>query len=153
MIMNRKIRRAIERAKPRGNRHDNARIPKIVLSDRDFSQIDILMMKLTKGEVETIDDQIVMTTMDGETYQVVAALEGWIDYWSGLAYKTNIPYDDSALISLKDKLANDINLTLDDINQAKKVVDIQRQMFFITPASVINSQIQTTQIKMLMERT
>jgi hypothetical protein len=77
--MNRKIRRALERAKPRGNRHDNARIPKIVLSDRDFSQIDILMMKLTKGEVETIDDQIVMTTMDGETYQVVAALEGWID--------------------------------------------------------------------------
>jgi hypothetical protein len=57
------------------------------------------------------------------------------------------------LVRLKDKLANNENLLIDDVNQAKKVVDIQRQMIFITPASVINSQIQTTQIKMLMERT
>lgn len=79
--MNRAQRRRLARAKPAGNRHDHARIPKIILQDRDFSQIDLLMLKLQKGEVETVNGEIVMTTMEGETYRVIPAMEGWLEFF------------------------------------------------------------------------
>lgn len=76
--MNRKLKRM-------AYRHDTARIPKLVLQDRDFSQIDLFFIKLRKGEVETIGGHIVMTAQDGEVYRVIPALEGWIEYWQRMA--------------------------------------------------------------------
>lgn len=149
--MNRRTRRQLARAKPHGNRHDFARIPKILLQDRDFHQIDLLFLKLRKGEVETVDGHIVMTAPDGEVYRVVPALEGWIEYWRGLAEKTGIGYDDGGLVRLKNRLAASMPLTLDCIALAQNVIEQQRRMFFSIPARIISSQATTQQIKMLME--
>lgn len=151
--MNRALKRRLARAKPSGNRHDHARIPKIILQDRDFSQIDLLMLKLQKGEVETIDGHIVMTTMEGETYRVIPAMEGWLEYWRTLAGKAGIDYDDGALLRLKNRLENGMPLTQEAIAQAREVVDLQRRMFFSIPASIISSLATTQQIKMYIEPT
>lgn len=149
--MNRQFRRKAAKAKPHGNRHDAARIPKIILQDRDFSQIDLLILKLRKGEVETVDGHIVMTSADGETYRVIPALEGWIEYWRSLAEKTGVEYDDGGLIKLKNKLQYGMPLSLSDVVDAELIVEAQRAMFYRTPASLISSQATTQQIKMLME--
>lgn len=149
--MNRRMRRMAARSKPHGNRHDEARIPKLLLQDRDFHQIDLLILKLRKGEVETVDGHIVMTAPDGEVYRVVPALEGWIDYWRSLADKTGIDYDDGGLVRLKNRLAASMPLSLDAIEAAAAVIDQQRRMFFSIPARLISSQATTQQIKMLME--
>lgn len=149
--MNRQLRRAAARARPTGNRHDHARIPKIILQDRDFSQIDLLILKLRKGEVETIDGHIIMRNMDGETYRVIPALEGWIEYWRGLAERTGVEYDDGGLVRLKNRLERGMPLTIQAIDAAAEVVDTQRRMFFSIPAQLISSQATTQQIKMLME--
>lgn len=149
--MNRQFRRKAARIKPHGNRHDAARIPKIILQDRDFSQIDLLILKLRKGEVETVDGHIVMTSADGETYRVIPALEGWIEYWRSLAEKTGVEYDDGGLVRLKNRLAASMPLTLDCIAMAQNVIEVQRRMFFSIPARIISSQATTQQIKMLME--
>ena len=151
--MNRTQRRRAERQKPHGNRHDVARIPKIILQDRDFNQIDLLMLKLGKGEVETIDGHIIMTSMDGETYRVVPALEGWIECWRALAKKGGVEYDDGPLVRLKNRLDSGMTLTMDAIEKAKEVVDLQRRMFFAAPARVISSEAITQQIKIMMDPT
>lgn len=149
--MNRQFRRKAARLKPHGNRHDVVRIPKILLQDRDFHQIDLLILKLRKNEVETVDGHIVMTAPDGEVYRVVPALEGWIEYWRGLADKTGFEYDDTSLVKLKNKLQYGMPLLLGDIVDAELIVEAQRAMFYRTPASLISSQATTQQIKMLME--
>lgn len=142
----------LARAKPLGNRHDHARIPKLVLQDRDFSQIDIFMIKLRKGEVETIDGHIVMTAQDGETYRVIPALEGWTEYWKRLAEITGAEYDDEPLRMLMNRLNYGMHVTDEMINRAERVVDLQRSIFYRTPNAVISSQATTQQIKMMMEK-
>lgn len=140
-----------ERAKPHGNRHDKARIPKIILQDRDFSQIEIFMMKLRKGEVDTLNGEIIMTAMDGEQYRVLNALDGWMEYWRTMADRAGIEYDDKPLQLLKNKLRNGMPLTMAAIDAADQVIDQQRTMYQRIHKESISSVATTQQIKMMME--
>lgn len=148
--MNRTLRRAMERSKPKAQPYRPIRIPKIILQDRDFSQIELLMMKLAKGELEFEDGHYVMTAMDGERYCVVAALEGWIEHWKRAAAHAGQEYDDGALVRLKNRLDNGMLLTEQLIAEARQVVAAQLRLYQAMPAAEISSVATTTQIKLLM---
>ena len=125
------------------------RIPKLILQDRDFNQIELLMMKLASGEMDFVDGHYVMTALDGESYCIVAALEGWILNFATMAKRAGVDYDDRPMVQLKNKLASGMMLTKSDIEQARKVVDVQLRLYQSLPSETISSVAVTTQIKLL----
>ena len=147
--MNRAQRRRMQRGKPSHPSRKPLRIPKIVLQDRDFNQIELLMMKLANGEMEFVDGHYVMKALDGDRYCIVAALEGWIENFAIMAKRVGIEYDDQPLVHLKNRLANGMMLTREGIENARRVVDTQRQMYQALPVETISSVAVTTQIKLL----
>lgn len=149
--MNRTLRRQMSRFKLTPSVPPRVRIPKIVLMDRDFCQIDLLLLKLRKGEVETVDGHVIMTTAAGEVYRVVPAMEGWIEYWQAMARKAHVKYDDRALVKIKNALRYDMPITPEQIDAALDVVNMQKRIYHATPAQAISSEASTQQIRMLME--
>jgi hypothetical protein len=144
--MNRAQRRANMKAKPIQRRV----ISRALDEWEQFDDIDRVMQKLEHGAIEVEQGRPVMTTK-GEAYDVVAALEGWLEYWAAVASKRNIPYDDEPMRIMKRRLDNGVHLTPDIIQGAKRVVAAQRALFRAIPRHEISSEAVTTQIKIAME--
>ena len=71
--------------------------------------------------------------LKGEYYGVLAALEGWTEYWAEVADRNAIAYDDGALRRLAKSLEYNKPLNLGEVNAAYAVVEQQRQMFRTLP--------------------
>lgn len=141
-----KLARRAENAKP----IKSTPISRALDEFQQFDDIDRLMQKLEHRAIEMQQGRPVMTTK-GETYDVVSALDGWMDYWAAVAQKRSIPYDDQPLRTLNRRLDNGMPLTDDIVQGAKRVVAAQRAMFRSIPRSDISSEAVTTQIKLMME--
>lgn len=150
--MNRKLKRMLERGKPSPPSRRPVRIPKIVLQDRDFNQIEIMMMRLAKGEIDFENGRYVMTALDGEKYCIVNALEGWIENFARLAKTAGVEYDDTPLVLLKNRLKNGMMLTPEGVSAAKAVVDAQIKIYQAAPKEMISSVATTTQISLMLQR-
>lgn len=114
------------------------RVPKMMLCQSDFQQVDSLISMLENGEVLEAQGNVVMYSMEGELYQVAPALETWCDYWQKIADINNITLDDAPLRTLINKVNCNIQITLDMVKKAKSVVHIQRQLFMATDHNVIS---------------
>lgn len=128
--MNRKQRRHQKRG-ARGNA--KAYIPPLFDCWTQFDSIERLFIQLKAGAVEVEGNQITIMGLHGERYAVLPALEGWITYWSTLATRHSIPYDDTAMRKLAKSLEYDKPLQLTEVEAAYKVVDLQRRMFRALP--------------------
>ena len=148
--MNRKIRRAMEKLKPIAPEPKRRQIPSAIDEFQQFDDTMRLIQKLEHGAIEHQQGRPVMTTK-GVTYDVLSALEGWMEYWRMLADKHNINYNDEPMRVVTCRLENAMPLTPTHIDGFKSVVDAQRAMFRSIPRHVISSQAVTTQIKLLTD--
>lgn len=125
-------------------------VPAAVDEFEQFDDIERMVQKLEHGAIETEQGRPVMTTK-GVTYDVLSALEGWMEYWRMLADKHSIPYDDQPMHTVARRLENVMPLTPTHIDGFKRVVEQQRAMFRTIPRHEISSQATTTQIKLLLD--
>jgi hypothetical protein len=144
------MRRSMRKASQQPVKPKRTPISQALDEFQQFDDIDRMMQKLENGAIEMEQGRPVMTTK-GETYDVVSALEGWLEYWAAVAKKRDIPYNDEPMQILKRRLDNGVHLTPDIIQGAKRVVAAQRAMFRAIPRQEISSDAVTTQIKLAME--
>lgn len=148
--MNRQLRRAMAKQKPIAPIPKRRPVPAAVDEFEQFDDIDRLTQKLEHGAIEVEHGRPVMTTK-GVTYDVLSALEGWMEYWRMLADKHTIAYDDQQMHAVARRLENGMPLTPTIIEGFKRIVEQQRAMFRSIPRHVISSQATTTQIKLLLD--
>lgn len=149
--MNRAMRRLAERGKL------NVPPPRVNLLSRpldefeQFDEIDKLAQKLAHGAIECQQGRPIMIK-NGEPYDVISALEGWIEYWHALAIKHGIDwYVDEPMRVVRRRLENSVPLTQDHVDGFNLVVAAQRSLFRAIPRAEITSQAKTTQIKLLLD--
>ena len=148
--MNRKIRRAMEKLKPTTPQPKRRSVPSAIDEFEQFDDIERMIQKLEHGAIETEQGRPVMTTK-GVTYDVLSALEGWMEYWRMLADKHGVAYDDQPMHAVARRLENVMPLTQSLIDGFKRVVAAQRAMFRSIPRQDISSQATTVQIKLLLD--
>lgn len=148
--MNRALRRAMAKQKPIPAQPKRRPVPPAVDEFEQFDDIERMTQKLEHGAIETQQGRPVMTTK-GVTYDVLSALEGWMEYWRMLADKHGIAYDDEPMRVVARRLENAMPLTPSHIEGFKRVVSAQRAMFRSIPRREISSQATTVQIKLLMD--
>lgn len=147
--MNRAMRRASAKTRilPKRRQH----VPPQIDEFEQFDEILRLSQKLEHGALEFEGAHPIMTSGKGETYRILPALEGWIEYWRSLAAKHRMPYDDHPMRTVARRLANGMPLTPEHVHEFKRVVAAQRALFRAIPRADISSQANTVQIKLLME--
>lgn len=148
--MNRKLRRAMAKIKDQPAPIKRRNVPAAIDEFQQFDDTDRLIQKLEHGALEHQQGRPVMTTK-GVTYDVLSALEGWMEYWRMLADKHNIDYDDAPMRTVVCRLENAMPLTQSHIQGFKNVVAAQRAMFRAIPRHIISSQATTTQIKLITD--
>lgn len=147
--MNRAQRRRMEKyaPKPIPQRY----IPRAFDEFEQFDEIDKLAQKLEHGALEYEGANPIMTSGKGETYRVIPALAGWMEYWHSLATKHGRHYDDEPMRVVSRRLENAMPLTQEHVIGFKLVIATQRALFRTIPRADISSQAKTVQIKLLME--
>jgi len=140
----------MEKLKPIAPQPKRRNVPSAIDEFEQFDDTMRLIQKLEHGAIETEQGRPVMTTK-GVTYDVLSALEGWMEYWRMLAEKHGIDYDDQPMHTVARRLENGMPLTPTLIDGFKRVVEQQRAMFRSIPRHVISSQATTTQIKLLLD--
>jgi hypothetical protein len=148
--VNRHMRRSMRKASQQTVNPKRTPVNRALDEFQQFDDIERMMQKLENGAIEMEQGRPVMTTK-GETYDVVSAMEGWLEYWAAVATKRGIPYDDEPMRIMKRRLDNGVHLTPDIIQGAKRVVAAQRALFRAIPRHEISSEAVTTQIKIAME--
>lgn len=98
-----------------------------------FDTVERMFQKLRNGAIEVEGNEIIIMGLHGETYRMLPALEGWMEYWSALARLHQVDYDDSALRKLAKSLEYDKPLTEREVDAAYLVVTAQRRMFRTIP--------------------
>jgi len=125
-------------------KHQVTRLPKILTQQRDFAEIDKFMRQVESDAVDVAQGRIVSTSMEGEMYCVLTALEGWCDCFNGIANAMkDASYNDAALRSMMAKLNADMPLTMKLVQEAKAVVEAQRKLYMLAPHGIINSVANT----------
>lgn len=125
-------------------KHKVTRLPKILTQQRDFAEIDKFMRQVESDAVDVAQGLIVSTSMEGEMYCVLTALEGWCDCFSGIARAMNdASYNDAPLRSMMAKLNANMPLTMKLVQEAKSVVESQRKLYMLAPHGIINSVANT----------
>lgn len=140
----------MEKIKPTATQPKRRNVPSAIDEFEQFDDIERMVQKLEHGAIETEQGRPVMTTK-GVTYDVLSALEGWMEYWRMLADKHSIPYDDQPMHTVARRLENVMPLTPTHIDGFKRVVAQQRAMFRSIPRRDISSQATTVQIKLLLD--
>lgn len=127
------------------------RAPKLVLQHNDFEQIDRLMLMIENESVLSANGDVFMITTENEAYMVAPALSALCDYWQDLASKRGITFDDNALRLLINKINHDMPITQSLIEQAKRVINIQRSLFMTTAHNLISQLAIQHQIALAQE--
>jgi hypothetical protein len=133
MSMNREQRRLAKKLAGRKPVIERRVVPSAVDEWEQFDSIERMFQKLRNGEIEYEGNTIVIMGLKGEYYGVLAALEGWTEYWAEVADRNAIAYDDGALRRLAKSLEYNKPLNLGEVNAAYAVVEQQRQMFRTLP--------------------
>lgn len=130
-------------------KHQVTRLPKIVTCTRDFAEIDKFMRAIETNavlEAKQIDDntgeeswRIVQTTLERETYCVLAALDGWCMCFAEIAKAMQAnEFDDAPLRKMMSKLRLEQPFSQQLLQQAKTVVNAQRRLYMLAPHGIIN---------------
>ncbi len=114
------------------------RLPKIYTAHRDFYEIYKLFDSIESGYVDFADGHIVQKNSDKELYAVLPAIEGWMEYFRGLANVQGVEYDDSALKRMVKSLEYDKPLSLEEVYAARDVVDAQYKLYMRSGYRSIN---------------
>lgn len=148
--MNRAMRRIAERQKhyPAPKRVD---LPRYLDEFTVFSDIERVLEKIEHGEIEHANGVPVMMASNGNWYEVIPALNGWISAWKSFDAKFGLNHDLSALVRMSNCLHNLVPITDRQVRAARAVLDEQRKLFRRIPRDDIASAAKTEQIRLMME--
>lgn len=116
-----------------------------------FGPIFKTMDELASGEVAH-ERGIPIMMFDGEWCAIHSAMIGWACCWDRICSDQGVDYDSSPLRKLAKKLENGVMLEVSDIEQARACVEITRQVFMRTPASILKKHSLTEQIAIEFEK-
>ena len=119
-------------------KHQITRLPKILTCQRDFYQIDAFMDMVENDAVNEVQGEIVMLTFDKEWYQVLPALDGWMECFSNLAKAMHVNYDDAPMRKMCARLNAVMPLSLKTVQEVKAVINAQRKLYMLAPHGIIN---------------
>lgn len=159
--MNRAQRRKQERSKAiKPNRSRLKMTNNFTLEFDTFDSIERLFQQLRNFAVVYSENHgWEIMGLTGEMIHIESALAGWIQYWQELTEQNNIPYDDARLVRILKALEHLDPLSKRDIEEAYKVVNVQRHLYRTLPktettrvANVVQKEIKRTdEIRELME--
>jgi hypothetical protein len=144
--MNRAMRRAAARAKP--TEFEKVSVPKWLDEFEIFDPIDRMLQKLENGQIEFQQGAAVFMAGDGEWYEVVPALNGWISVWKRIDQHFQLGHDLSAMVRLCNCLNYGKPMTEHQVAAARRVYKEQLRLFRALPRDEIASVTLTEQIRM-----
>ena len=147
--MNRQLRRIAARQKPLPEPR-RVPIPKILDEYDVFTDVERLLDKIELGEMETVNGNFVMQYKDGEWYEVVPALNGWISAWKMFDQKFRLNHDVAPLVRLCNQLNYSSPITLKQLQEARATVMEERRLFRQIPRDDLASAAKTKQIALYM---
>lgn len=147
--MNRQLRRIAARQKPLPEPR-RVPIPKILDEYDVFTDVERLLDKIELGEMETVNGNFVMQYKDGEWYEVVPALNGWISAWKMFDQKFKLNHDVSPLVRLCNQLNYSSPITIRQLQEARATVMEERRLFRQIPRDDLASAAKTKQIALYM---
>lgn len=137
--MSRALRRMQERVVRRNhkpNRSEARYVTKFQLEHESFDTIERMFQKIRNGELEYEGPHPIIMGLHGEHYRMLPALDGWLKYWRDLTAQQSIPYDDGALLRLRNSLDYGKPLTEGQVDEAYAVVTEQRRLYRLLPKAV-----------------
>lgn len=145
--MNRAQRRKQEQAKVhKPNRSRLKMTNNFTLEFDTFDSIERLFQQLRNGALlYSQKDGWQLMGLSGEMLHVESALAGWIQYWQELAEQRNIPYDDAPLVHILKALECFNPLSRREIDDAYKVVELQRHLYRTVPKAVTTKVVREVQ--------
>ena len=149
--MNRQLRRIAARQKPLPEPR-RVPIPKILDEYDVFTDVERLLDKIELGEMETVNGNFVMQYKDGEWYEVVPALNGWISAWKMFDQKFKLNHDVAPLVRLCNQLNYSSPITLKQLQEARATVMEERRLFRQIPRDDLASAAKTKQIALYLEK-
>ena len=127
------------------------RVPSLLEMHALFTPIFNTLRDLESGEVEH-EKGIPIMLFDGEWAAIHSAMIGWACCWERICAAQGVTYDAAPLRKLAKKLENGVMLEVEDIERAKANIEITRQVFRVTPASILKQHSITEQIAIEFEK-
>ncbi len=127
------------------------RLPSLLEMHALFAPIFATLDELSSGEVMH-EKGIPVMLFDGELAAIHAAMIGWACCWDRICKDRGVAYDSSPLRKLSKKLENGVMLEKTDIEQVRANIELTRQVFMRTPASVLKQHSITEQIAIEFEK-
>ena len=148
--MNRQLRRIAARQKylPEPKQ---VPIPKILDEYDVFTDVERLLDKIELGEMESVNGNIVMQYKDGEWYEVVPALNGWISAWKMFDQKFKLNHDVAPLVKICNQLNYNSPISVRQLQEARATVMEERKLFRSIPRDELASAARTKQIQLLIK--
>ena len=151
--MSRTLRRLAERNQRRGINHAPKVLPLPPLFDEftvfDFPQI--MLDKLTNGEIEAVQGVPVFYDNHGVLTEICPALEGWIFTWHRINEKLNGNLNLKPLERINNKMRLASPITPDEVILARLCLDNMRKFFRTADRKAICEISKTAQIAILIQ--
>lgn len=147
--MNRQLRRIAAKQKymPPPKRVE---LPKLLDEYEVFTDVERLLDKIELGEIEFVDNNPVMQYKDGEWYEIIPAMNGWISAWKMFDQKFKLNHDVSPLVRLCNQLNYNSPISMSQLQAARATVLEQRRLFRSLPRDEIASAARTKQIALYL---
>lgn len=126
-------RKLAKLAKHKPNRSTARYNTPITLEHDSFDTGERLFLAMRNGHLEWGADGWQIMGIQGQSMDVLSALEGWTLYWRILAEDLQISYDDTALVRLAKSLTYEKPMTLAELDAAYAVIQYQRVLFRKVP--------------------
>jgi hypothetical protein len=127
------------------------RLPSLLEMHALFAPIFATLDELASGEVMH-EKGIPVMLFDGALCAIHSAMIGWACCWDRICKDRGVAYDSGPLRKLAKKLENGVMLEEADIEQARSNIELTRQVFMRTPASVLKQHSITEQIAIEFEK-
>lgn len=127
------------------------RLPSLLEMHALFTPIFATLDELASGEVMH-EKGVPVMQFEGVLAEIHAALIGWACCWDRICKDRGVAFDSSPLRKLAKKLENGVMLEESDIEQARANIELTRQVFIRTPASILKRHSITEQIAIEFEK-
>ena len=149
--MNRQLRRIAARQKPLPE-PKRVPIPKILDEFDVFNDIERLLDKIELGEMEHVNGSPIAMSKDGEWYEVIPALNGWISAWKMFDQKFKLNHDVAPLVKICNQLNYSSPISVRQLQEARATVIEERKLFRSLPRDEVASAAKTKQIALYLEQ-
>lgn len=125
-------------------------LPKLLDEFAIFDFPQILLEKLTNGEIEAVQGVPVFYDDHGVLTQICPALSGWLLTWQRINHKLNANMNLMPLQRIHNKLNACMPISMGEVSAAKQTLTSMRLVFRNSDRQIIKEVAKTAQIAILM---